>query len=126
MTKDTDFTKSERKLLRELTGYAWEGELGAELMKLLQEFHAWQAGRLNVFELSDKVHQFHDGTARELYGRYASDQAEPWKVARAIALGFVSRDRAGENLIAKLAPHIAEYSRSSQMGAEDAKDADQG
>jgi hypothetical protein len=122
MTTRADFTKSERKLLREATGYAWEAELGAELMKLLQEFHAWREGRLNVFELSDKIHQFHDGTARELYGRYASDQDEPWKAARAVALGFVSEDRLGESLTAKIAHRIEEYRQISERGAENAGD----
>jgi len=120
MTNAADFTKSERRLLREAAGYAWEAELGAELMKLLQEFHSWREGRLNVFELSDRIHRFHDGTARELYGRYTGDQAEPWIAARAVALGLVSEDRLGANLTAKLAHVIETFKLNSPGKAEGA------
>jgi len=120
MTNASGFTKSERRLLREAAGYAWEAELGVELMKLLQEFHSWREGRLNVFELSDRIHRFHDGAARELYGRYTSDQAVPWITVRAVALGLVSEDRLGASLTTKLAHEIEEFKLNRLRKAEEA------
>ena len=38
MTNKSDFTKSECRLLREATGYAWEAELGAKLAHSIEEY----------------------------------------------------------------------------------------
>jgi hypothetical protein len=64
---------------------AYQRELGAELSKLAAEFAQWSRGEIDPFELSERIHRFHDGTSRDLYvlyGRLHPSHA----VARAIAL----------------------------------------
>ena len=63
-----EFTKSERKLLRQLSEVAWESELSLCLSELMKEFSAWQGKRMSAFDLSQKIHEFHDGASRNLYG----------------------------------------------------------
>lgn len=108
MTREPDknkFTKSERALLRELAEEAWNAELNEALLALYEEFGKWADDAISSFELSDRIHQFHDGTARELYGRYTNfDSAGA--VARAVALGLVGQESVGEVLLRKLASGI--------------------
>jgi hypothetical protein len=78
------FGKAQRKELRHLAGLAYERELGAALAALEAQFQEWHAGKLDVHELSDAIHQFHNGVARDLYVTYT--RLEP-RVAVAQAVG---------------------------------------
>jgi hypothetical protein len=99
------FTKSERARLRELAGEAWSAELNEALTELHEEFGKWADDAIGPFELSDKIHKFHDGIYRELYGRYNTLGTETL-VSRAVAMGLVAGDALGEELIEKLKPEI--------------------
>jgi hypothetical protein len=63
-------TKANKRKLRELAGMAYRRELGAELSKLEEEFARWRSGEIDPFELSDRIHRFHDGISRDLYVLY--------------------------------------------------------
>lgn len=63
-------TKSQEKRLRELAGIAYERELAAASEALLAEFRRWDAKEIDVFQLNEKIHEFHNGISRALYGRY--------------------------------------------------------
>ncbi len=75
---------AQRKELRRLAALAYERELGTALAALEGQFHEWHAGNLDVHELSDAIHQFHNGVARDLYVTYT--RLEP-RVAVAQAVG---------------------------------------
>lgn len=78
-------SKANKRKLRQLAGVAYERELGAALSKLESDFAQWRRGEIDPFELSDRIHRFHDGISRELYvlyGRLPPGHA----VARAVAL----------------------------------------
>ncbi len=60
------FTKSERKELRRLAGLAYERELAKALEALEESFGQWRKKKISAFELSDCIHKFHNGTARNL------------------------------------------------------------
>lgn len=60
------FTRAERKELRRLAGLAYERELAHELTTIEAAFRAWRAGELSPFDLSDRIHAFHNGVARDL------------------------------------------------------------
>ena len=47
--------------LRQLAGDAWEAELSMHLEGLLAQFHAWKEKHINAHDLSQKIHEFHDG-----------------------------------------------------------------
>lgn len=102
------FTKRERALLRHLATQSWELELREELESLFEEFGKWADEGMSSFELSDKIHEFHNGISRELYGRYTGlDPAIT--VSRAVALGILSEAEVGAKLLKKLEREIAVF-----------------
>ena len=101
-------TKSERALLRELAEEAWNAELYDHLLELYEDFGYWAEDSMGALDLVEKIHEFHDGVARELYKRYA--MLDPTiSVARAVALGFVGEEALGESLGRKLAREIQAF-----------------
>lgn len=84
-----DLTKAQRRKLRELAEIAYARELAAELAKLDKDFAAWRSGGIDPFELSDRIHRFHDGACQELYVHYRNVQPS-LSVARAVALQLLS------------------------------------
>ena len=102
------FTKRERAQLRHFAGVAWEAELESELEKLFEDFLKWADDGMGAFELSERIHKFHNGISRELYGRYAALDPEI-TVPRAVALGVVGEMELGEALLQKLSPQIEAY-----------------
>ncbi len=78
------FEKAQRKELRRLAGLAYERELSTALTALEAQFRQWHAGTLDVHQLSDAIHQFHNGIARDLYVTYTRLQPQV-SVAQAVA-----------------------------------------
>lgn len=105
-------TKSERALLRRLAEEAWGAELTEELERLFEDFCKWTDHGISVFDLSERIHEFHDGVSRELYSRYTNLDPDV-TVARAIAKGLVGEDVLGDSLRTKLARQI-EFFRSKE------------
>jgi len=98
-------SKAVRRKLRELAGLAYTRELGAELAKLEAEFSRWRSGEIDPFELSDRIHRFHDGRSRELYIAYDVRNAHT-SVARAVAHGILERAEVPADILAALASGI--------------------
>jgi hypothetical protein len=71
MRHANDLTKKQRKHIRELASVSYERELNAALDKLLASFQKWKQGGMNPFDLNEEIHQYHNGTARDLYKQYA-------------------------------------------------------
>jgi hypothetical protein len=103
----SEFTKAERKILRELSGLTYEAEAHLMLEELDAEFHSWRAGEMESSELLRAIHEFHQEQSRELWSKYQALK-EPEIVARAIALGFL-KEPVPEELRAKLAPLIEHF-----------------
>lgn len=96
--------------MRQLAEKAWEAELTLELEQLFEGFCKWTDHAMSAFELSDRIHQFHEGVARELYKQYASlDPAI--MVARAIAKGLVGEEDLNHSLRTKLARQVEFFRR---------------
>lgn len=85
---------------------AYERELSDELTKLESEFKRWRAGKIDAFELSEAVHRFHHGAARELFSRYDSSNVE-FAVAHALHRGVLSRQEAGADTLELLGRQLA-------------------
>jgi hypothetical protein len=99
------FTKSERALLRQLASEAWDAELREALLGLYENFGTWADNGMSSFDLTDRIHEFHNGTARDLYKRYTG--VDPgFLVSRAIALGVLGEDAVEAKLLSKLAEEI--------------------
>jgi len=76
-------TKSQMKEIRKLAGLAYERELAKAAGDLQDQFESWRRGELDVFELNERIHQFHDGVSRDLYKQYVMGEAS-WNLAAAI------------------------------------------
>jgi hypothetical protein len=106
-------TKSERALLRQLAQEAWEAELDDKLEQLFEDFSRWADDGMSAFELSDRIHEFHNGASRELYSRYTGLDSVT-AVARAIALGILDEGALGDTLRMKLSAQIEAF-RSNEV-----------
>lgn len=96
-----EFSRKERRRLRDLAGTAHERELDAALEELDSEFERWRSDELLPSELSERIHEFHDGGARELYSIYNRLEEEQL-VARAVAHGLLDEEEVGSDLLPRL------------------------
>ncbi|MFC1806886.1 hypothetical protein ACFL0T_00760 [Candidatus Omnitrophota bacterium] len=85
-----DFTKAEKKELKKLTGLAYERELKSALDDLNEKFKNWKLGGMTPFDLTDEIHNFHNGISRDLWKFYNMWEAHV-AVARALAQGILER-----------------------------------
>jgi hypothetical protein len=101
-----ELSKSERNRLRELASLAYERELSRELAELEREFQRWRGREIDAFDVSESIHRFHQGPARDLFSKYASAKLE-MAVAGALHEGIISKDEAGPALLEHLADYLA-------------------
>jgi hypothetical protein len=100
--------KANRRKLRELAGVAYTRELSAELAKLESDFVQWRSGEVNPFELSDRIHRFHDGISRDLYVLYR-DLPPSRSVARAVVLQLLQEAEVPAEILSALESAIGFY-----------------
>ena len=104
--------KQLKRAFRELAGRAYAEELRRALLPLAESFDAWRAGRLDVWELNDRIHEFHQGPARSLWNRYAdTGSMTPAVVAHAIATGILDRSTVPPEVLDHLANAIGMFER---------------
>lgn len=108
-----EFTRFEIKLLRRLADEAWDSELRVCLLELHAQFGSWANQGISSFDLVQRIHEFHNGVARELYGRYTG-LSPAVAVARAVALGLISAEALGAPLREKLDQGIDTFRAISQ------------
>ncbi len=102
MTVNKDcFTKSQRKELRRLAGLAYERDLAKALELLEEYFKQWKEGKITAFELSDFIHKYHNGMARDLWSFYTNGYTD-MIVAQAIANGIISKAEISLGILEKL------------------------
>lgn len=104
----SDLPKHIKRSLRELASRAHEAELRAELAKLAEHFDAWRRGEADSFELSRRIHEFRDGTAREIWKTYSGNDLR-LAVAYAIHIGILSRDGVPPEILDALKNAIGFY-----------------
>ena len=95
------FTRLERKELRKLGGVAYERELAKALTSLEEDFKRWRKNKITAFELSELIHKFHNGVARNLWSFYETGHAE-LSVRHAIAEGIILKTEVGSGILEKL------------------------
>jgi len=98
---EENFTKLERKELRKLAGLAYERELTKALKSLEEKFKQWRKNKITAFELSDFIHQFHNGISRDLWSFYTSGHNKT-VMRLALAKGIVSRAEVSTGILEKL------------------------
>ena len=94
--------KHVKRAIRELAGRAYEIELGRELTTLEGEFTRWRRGEITAFDLSEAIHRFHQGPARELYLTYTQPHPKG-AIASAIHMGMLDRTRIAPDVLEELA-----------------------
>ena len=104
-----DFTKAQRKKLRQLASEAYARELDEELGNLASAFRDWRDEHIDGFQLSELIHEFHQGPSRRLHSQYNGLDAG-FLVARALGLRILTEEEVPSSLAKALAP-IIEYVR---------------
>lgn len=97
-----DTPKRIKRLLREHAAVAHEEKLRRALVPVAEAFKRWERGELGSGELSEIIHRFHQGPARELFARYNTPYLE-MTVASAITVGVLDRQK----IPAELRDHLA-------------------
>jgi hypothetical protein len=104
------YSKHIKRMIREYAGQAYEIELGRALGDLEQQFALWRNGQISAGELSDRIHVFHQGPSRELWGRYNA-RVDDMLVAHAIVTGLLPRETIPAELLEALQPSMHFYER---------------
>jgi hypothetical protein len=110
-----DYPKSIKKLIREYAGKAYERELHLELAKLERSFAEWRAGKIDDWELSERIHRYEVGPSRELYKQYHSGQ-DDMNLAYAVVAGILSRDDLPVELLKNLERPLGFYQGMKDHG----------
>lgn len=105
-----EYPKRMKRLIREYAARAYEAELGRALGELEQQFAVWRSGHIRAGELSDRIHAFHQGPARELWSRYNAG-LDDMQVAYAIVSELLPRDELPAEVLEALQPVISFYER---------------
>jgi hypothetical protein len=113
--------KANKRKLRELAGVAYTRELGAELSKLEEEFARWRSGEIDPFELSDRIHRFHDGISRDLYVLYGRLSPSS-SVARAVAFKVLQEAEVPSEILAALERPLEFYAAQNAEPEEESED----
>lgn len=92
-----ELSKNQKKRFRELAAIAYERELTTASEQLLAEFIRWQEKQIDVFELNERIHEFHNGISRTLYGRYVGMDPQ-FGVARALRSSVLKRNEVEDDL----------------------------
>ena len=103
-----DAPKRIKRLLREYAAAAHEEELRRALLPVSEGFKRWERGELGSGELSEIIHQFHQGPARDLWARYNTPLLE-MVVAFAITTGVLGRNTIPGELLEHLAGAMRFY-----------------
>lgn len=90
-----EYPKRIKRELDELAGQAYENELGRELGELAQYFDDWREGKIGAGDLTERVHEYHNGPARELWKKYNSPFTE-LLVASAVVDGILQKEQVSE------------------------------
>ena len=104
-----DTPKRIKRLLRDRAGRAHDEELRRALVPVAEAFKRWEHWELGSGELSDIIHRFHQGPARELFGRYNDTPYLEMAVAYAITVGVLDRQTIPAELLDHLARALAFY-----------------
>ena len=101
-----DLTKGQRRQIRELVAVAYERELGRELAMVEVEFSRWRHGEIDAHAVSDAIHKFHNGVARDLFSAYTGNMPD-LALGSAIARGILSPDEVPADIRSALEGHFS-------------------
>lgn len=99
--------KAVRKQLGALAGAVYEAAMRQALKELDVHFDRWRRNEIDSFELARRIHEFHDGTNRELYDQFSSARAADQKamVAYGVFAGLIEESAVS----AEVQPYIERW-----------------
>ncbi len=97
-----EIPKPIKRALRTLSQVAHEAELRRALSQLSHYFDRWKTAEIDSFELSDRIHEFHNGANREIWLRYNSRVDLRVLVSYAVKEGLIK----GESIPDDVLPYI--------------------
>lgn len=98
-----------KKEMNKLVEKAHEKQIEKELIKLAKNFDKWQKKEIDCFELIDKIHDFHDGTSRDIWKRYTYTKSKLALIAIAVIEGLLDESEISNELMKKVEPMIQLY-----------------
>jgi hypothetical protein len=113
-----DVPKHIKRAIRELAARAHEEALRLELRTLHEAFGRWERRELSSLELSDLIHEFHDGPARKLWAAHADRRMADTVVAAAIVDGLIDKSTIPQNVLDHLARYVQLYESQRDSDAE--------
>ena len=96
-----EFTKAERRELRELAGDVYEAEAHGYLEELDRDFALWRKGKMLSSDLLTSIHQFHQHQNRDLWKMYQGLE-DDFIVARGLRLGLLPESKVSPKLLEKV------------------------
>ncbi|HUA59278.1 MAG TPA: hypothetical protein VML19_11020 [Verrucomicrobiae bacterium] len=91
---DHQLPKPVKRALKQIIGEGYENALAQELAALSGEFEQWKTGKIGAFDLEERIHEFHDGTARRLYSEFSTRGVTlTYLAAYAVHAGFYDAAR---------------------------------
>ena len=85
-----DYSKRQKRILRELLGEAHKRDLSRALQRLLLQFGRWESGEIDCFELNERVHRYHQDDARAIWVRYCTGSLPTLTLAIAVHSGLMT------------------------------------
>jgi hypothetical protein len=114
-----ELTKAQKKELRALLDTGWERSLATELRKLDESFADWRSGKVDSFELSERIHRFHNGPSRDLYSRFTIRGMDQVTVAALIVDGVLEAREVSDGLLQALSDQMQSIRGFGEPGTDD-------
>lgn len=92
-------SKVDRQQVRDLLATAYERELTEALRDLASQVNDWKRRRINAFDLTDAIHDFHDGIARDLWKHYNGGVADLVLLRLAVERGALAATEVPRHLL---------------------------
>lgn len=112
-----EYSKAIKRKLNELSMAAHEAALRRALLPLAEDFEQWRQGKMGSGELTERIHKFHHGPARELFKQYNHNWLE-LNVAVAIVDGLLDRAQVPPDALAAIADVVAMIEAHRKADAE--------
>ena len=93
-------------MLREAVDLAYSRDLAIELGKVEEDFRKWRVGEIDEFELTENIHKYHNGPAKDLFGKYVGNPFIDNLTASALIDGLISSDEVPAELVEFLRPCV--------------------
>ena len=107
------YSKSIRKKLRELKMEAHEREIKSHLIELSKKFDEWKQDKIGSGDLSVHIHEYDKGPSKWMFGFYNNLDPEA-NIARAVALGFLSRDEVPDEILEDIENQITYFEEQNK------------